>query len=82
MVLFDYKPGRDKNAPSDCKSQALRVLKKISTLWVVFFSKTLTADLRPSFQELSLFFPFFLFSFEKIYAKWSEAEFANTIENE
>jgi hypothetical protein len=49
-------------ALSDSQGQALRVLKKISTLRVVFFPKTLTADLRPPFQELSLFF-FSLFSF-------------------
>jgi hypothetical protein len=50
------------NAHLDCQGQALRVLKKISTLRVVFFPKTLTPNPRPPYQELSLFF-FFLFSF-------------------
>lgn len=48
------------NTSKVCKQ--LRVLKKISTLRVVFFPKTLTAEPHPPFQELSLFF-FSLFSF-------------------
>jgi hypothetical protein len=49
-------------ALSDSQGQALRVLKKISTLRVVFFPKTLTAEPHPPARQLSLFF-FSLFSF-------------------
>tara|TARA_R110000751_G_scaffold93685_2_gene182874 strand:- start:1869 stop:2069 length:201 start_codon:yes stop_codon:yes gene_type:complete len=49
-------------ALSDSQGQALRVLKKISTLRVVFFPKTLTAEPHPPERQLSLFF-FSLFSF-------------------
>jgi hypothetical protein len=49
-------------ALSDSQGQALRVLKKISTLRVVFFPKTLTAEPHPPKSQLSLFF-FSLFSF-------------------
>jgi hypothetical protein len=43
-------------ALSDSQGQALRVLKKISTLRVVFFPKTLTTVPYPPIQKLSLFF--------------------------
>lgn len=55
------------------QGQALRVLKKISTRWVVFYPKTLFTNLPHLLMcFLFSFFPFFLFSFKNDCAKRSE----------